>query len=164
MGSPEKPRVQGNAASNGQMVPPRCLILGEVTTYAGLLAQELSLRVELVRNSAAALQALTEQSCDIALVDLHTPRVHGLRFLETIERQRLPLTVIGVADPADIHQTVQAMRLGIRDVLPAPLCPEQLLAVLRRVLADRAARLEAAEAVHRGRLPNLLGHSPAMAE
>ncbi len=163
MSSLREVHVPVSAAANGQMVPPRCLILGEVAISDTLLAQELGLHIQTVRNGTAALQTLTRQSCDIVLVDLHTPRVRGLAFLEAVANRRPPFAVIGVADPADIHQAVQGMRLGIFDVLPAPVCAPQLLAALRRALADRATRLKAANAADRG-FPNLLGHSPAMAE
>jgi DNA-binding NtrC family response regulator len=149
--------------ADGPASPVRSLLVGDVgDTPALVLARELGLSVEAVRTSAAALEALGGQEYDVAVVDLSAPRAQGLRFLEAVRGLRPPLAVVGVANPAAVSEAARAVRLGACDVLTSPVRPVELVSALRRVLDERARRLEVVQAARRHRFANLIGQSPVM--
>ena len=98
---------------------------------------------------------------DLLLLDV---RLRGLSGIDLVRRlaeiRRFPPTVI-ISGEATISETVEALRLGVHDVLEKPFTRERLLRAIRNVLEHQALKREV-EAL-RGE-PPLLGSSPAMDE
>lgn len=81
---------------------------------------------------AAALIA-ARGPIDLAIVNVSSPGFDGLRFVAQTRSseatRRTPL--LAVVDPADRPRLLKALELGVNDILPKPVDPEELLARAR---------------------------------
>src|SRR5262245_49227797 len=76
-----------------------------------LATNDSDLQVDGIADSAAALEALNEQSYSIFLMDLMMPGLGGIGLMEEIQKRNLPVTVVVMTSPGSVDQAVQAMRL-----------------------------------------------------
>ncbi len=98
---------------------------------------------------------------DLLLLDVRLRGSSGIDLVKRlVEVRRFPPTVI-ISGEATISETVEALRLGVHDVLEKPFTRERLLRAIRNVLEHQALKREV-EAL-RGE-PPLLGSSPALEE
>ncbi|MGH7225797.1 MAG: sigma-54-dependent transcriptional regulator, partial [Gemmataceae bacterium] len=76
------------------------------------------------------------------LTDLQMPRLNGMKLIERIQEEKLPVTVIVMTGFASIDQAVQAMRMGAYDFMAKPVDPEHLRLVIERILRERTLQDE----------------------
>ena len=115
-----------------------------------------------------ALALLAEPHAPLPHLLLLDVRLHGMSGVELVRRLvaagRLPPTVI-VSGEASISETVEALRLGVRDVLEKPFSRERLLQAIRNALEHELLRREVASLrADLGAEPEILGASPAVEE
>ena len=89
--------------------PATCVTFGEALRLAGL-------RVETAETGQAALKSLRRSTFDLLLLDLRLPDMSGLELIRT---RRVPFMLI--SGFLTIAETVEAMRLGAREVLEKPV-------------------------------------------
>src|SRR6185312_8635299 len=99
-------------------------------------------KADTVADGEAALKALAEHPYSVLLTDLQMPRLDGMKLIERIQEQKLPVTVIVMTGFGSIDQAVQAMRMGAYDFLAKPVDPEHLRLVIERVLRERTLQDE----------------------
>lgn len=89
------------------------------------------------RDAQAAIENL--EPVDVVIMDLMLPYVSGYQLIEEIREnpawQYVPVVVI--SGKVMEHDIVKALDLGASDYVTKPFRPEELLARLRRVVADR---------------------------
>jgi DNA-binding NtrC family response regulator len=127
--------------------PARRLLIAEDNEQTGqqlqrLLAAELPVQVDVVRNGQDALAALTRQNYSVLITDLKMPRLDGIQLIQEIQQKRLPVTVIVTTGHGSIDEAVQAMRLGAYDFLTKPLDLQHLRLVVQRALRERTLQDE----------------------
>jgi DNA-binding NtrC family response regulator len=131
-----------------------------------LATNDSDLHVDGIADSAAALQALSEQSYSIFLMDLMMPGLGGFGLMEEIQKRNLPVTVVVMTGPGSIDQAVQAMRLGAHDILTKPVDEHHLRHVVQRVLRERRLQDEVAslreQLQSRFSFRNIISKSPRM--
>ena len=90
--------------------------------------------------AAAALAELAERPAAACLLDC-TRGSEALRLARAIRADRPSAILIGVVDPARPETTLDAFRAGVFDVLPSPVVPWDLSAVISNAhdLADLSA-------------------------
>jgi NtrC-family two-component system response regulator AlgB len=93
------------------------------------------------RNGAQALELLDQRPFDIALLDLRLGQQDGLDLLPELLQRSPRVCVVMMTAYATVETAVEAMRRGAADYLPKPFTPDQLRAVLYRLVKLR--RLEA---------------------
>jgi DNA-binding NtrC family response regulator len=130
------------------------------TTVEELLAG-LGLAMRAASGVAQALAELTDRPSAICLLDC-ARGADALRVARAIRADRPQAVLIGVVDPSRPETTLDAFRAGVFDVLPWPLVPWDLSAVISNAqdLADLAEDRdgERAEVSPYG----VFGSSPAM--
>src|SRR5262245_14772531 len=89
------------------------------------------------RNGAQALELLEQRSFDIALLDLRLGQQDGLALLPELLQRAPRLCVVMMTAYATVETAVEAMRRGAADYLPKPFTPDQLRAVLYRLVKVR---------------------------
>ncbi|MHB1426547.1 MAG: sigma-54-dependent transcriptional regulator [Gemmataceae bacterium] len=100
-------------------------------------------KVDTVADGEAAFTALSEHPYSVLLTDLQMPRLDGMKLIERIQEQKLPVTVIVMTGHGpSIDQAVQAMRMGAYDYLPKPVDHEHLRLVIERILRERTLQDE----------------------
>jgi DNA-binding NtrC family response regulator len=145
------------------------LIAEDDAVQARLLARiagEVGFEVTAVADGQAALAELAANPPDALFTDLRLPGADGLALLAAARAADSTLPVILATGHATAHNTVEAFRLGVSDVLFKPLELETLRLTLKRLLDHlaqrrRIAQLSAQLAVSASP-PLLDSRSPAM--
>jgi DNA-binding NtrC family response regulator len=86
--------------------------------------------VTAVQSAEAALQALEEDSFNIAITDLVMPGRNGLELMKTIRNKWPFISVIVISGQATIQHAVKAMKLGAEEFILKPISDLELLTVL----------------------------------
>jgi DNA-binding NtrC family response regulator len=122
------------------MIAPRILVVGgEPTTLYTISAMAgSSYRAE---ESAIGAEVLArvhgEPTPDLVLLELGNGNGIGLQTLQQLRAIQPDLTIVVLSVSGDTRQVVEALRLGARDYLNAPLQPVELQQVLSRCLGPK---------------------------
>jgi DNA-binding response OmpR family regulator len=98
------------------------------------------LHVDVADDGADALKKIEAGKPDLVLLDLVMPRLNGLDALQAMKEndtmKDIPVIVLSArAQEEDIQR---AMELGAADYMAKPFRPDELLAVIERVLGSDA--------------------------
>lgn len=98
------------------------------------------------REAASGVEALavleSGEEFDLMLTDLMMPDLDGIRLLERSKDKYPHMPVVIVTAVQDVSVALAAIRCGAQDYLTKPFERDQLLAVVRRALECRRAKLE----------------------
>jgi len=110
----------------------------------------------------AVLEALRREEPDVLVTDIRMPGKSGLDLLEEVRAQRPRLPVIVMTAHSDLDSAVAAYRGGAFEYLPKPFDIDQAVELVRRaaVPSDRTQT----SSMESRRIPEMLGHAPAMQE
>lgn len=117
----------------------------------------------------AGLQAFSEDTFDVLLVDLRLPDISGMDVLREVRRRSPDTEVIVMTAFGTIEKAVEAVKLGAYDFVTKPFeTIERLIlavqkAVERRALIKKARELEQTLG-ERFQFGNIIGKSPKMQE
>ena len=142
------PRARPQAASTD--APPstaRLLVVDDDAPTRDLLASLLGFEgydVTCVATGAEALEILSADTHDLALIDLHLPDIPGQELLAKARGLENAIQVIIMTGFASIDSAVEAMRLGAYDYITKPLRTEELLLSLERALEKSQLQREVA--------------------
>ena len=110
----------------------------------------------------SVLAALRREEPDVLVTDIRMPGRSGLDLLEEIRGKRPRLPVIVMTAHSDLESAVAAYQGGAFEYLPKPFDIDQAIELVRRAAAQ-SHRSETSAAESR-RIPEMLGHAPAMQE
>jgi response regulator RpfG family c-di-GMP phosphodiesterase len=115
--------------------------VGSTTVLEQRLAAA-GLEVRVVRTTAEAALVVLSEKVDVILSEVRLEPVDGFVFLERLraDPRTSALPFIFVSDRADAEEVNRGFELGAIDYVVKPFTPEVLVAKLRRVLEQRAAR------------------------
>ena len=119
---------------------PRVLIVDDDTDIRGLLGEALSrwgYDPTLAANGREAIDLISRQIFDAALVDIWMPEMDGLQVLEQIKRHDPALEVVMLTGNPMVETAVQALKSGAYDYLMKPLNLDELQHILRQVFEKR---------------------------
>src|SRR3972149_4883300 len=100
---------------------------------------EAGYEVTAAADGAEGLRLVQERSFDVALLDLKLPNVDGLTLLQRFKSANPGGLALMMTAYGTIQSAVAAMKAGAADYLVKPFPPEELLLVLRGLLAQRPA-------------------------
>jgi DNA-binding NtrC family response regulator len=133
-----------------------------------LLQLSLGLDVDTAEDGSRALALLRERPYSLVITDLRMPKLSGMKLIETIQAERIPVTMIVTTGHGSIKDAVEAMRMGAFDFLTKPADPQHLCMLVKRALETRALQDEVAalrnELQGRHSFQNVLSKSPRMHE
>ena len=107
-----------------------------------------------------ALDALRSDVPDVLLTDIRMPGQSGLEMLRKIHVSRPQLPVIVMTAHSDLGNAVSAYENGAFEYLPKPFDIDQVVDLVKR--AAQSGMKAANDAATPLRIPELLGHAPAM--
>jgi DNA-binding NtrC family response regulator len=107
-----------------------------------LLQMSLKLEVDTAEDGAAGLAMLRQKSYSLVITDLRMPKVSGLKLIQAVQEERLPVTVIVTTGHGSIKDAVEAMQMGAYDFLTKPPDPQHLCLLIQRALRERAIQDE----------------------
>lgn len=146
------------------------LVVDDETDFLLLLKRSLEPDIDCsvvtAGSGEAALKVLSEQSVDLALVDIKMPGMDGLALLQKIRAGFPELTVIMMTAYGSIDTAVEAIKKGAYDFITKPFDHETLLLSLRKGL-ERSALLQENLRLQKAQrsshvFQNLVGKSAAM--
>jgi two-component system nitrogen regulation response regulator GlnG len=110
----------------------------------------------------AALAALRRGEPDVLVTDVRMPGRSGLDLLDEVRTRRPRLPVIVMTAHSDLDSAVAAYQGGAFEYLPKPFDIDQAVELVRRAAAQQQRAVESASESRR--IPEMLGHAPAMQE
>jgi len=130
------------------MMNVRLLLVEDEPILRLTLGNDLSeegYEVTSVSDGAEGLQLIQTRSFEVALLDLKLPKVDGLTLLQSFRTANPQGLAIMMTAYGTIQSAVAAMKAGATDYLLKPFPSEELLTLLRGLLAHQKGRLEEAE-------------------
>ncbi|MFQ5663764.1 MAG: sigma-54-dependent transcriptional regulator [Terriglobia bacterium] len=117
-------------------------------------------------DAEGGLKAMTEQPCDLVLLDVKLPGRSGLAVLQEFRRLNAELPIIVLTALKDIDVARAAFKNGAQDYIPKPWDADELIAQIHRALEQRKlaqenVRLKRALKA-RYQLANIVGKGSAM--
>jgi len=133
-----------------------------------LLSLSLGLTVDVACDGMEALELLRKRPYSLLITDLRMPRMNGMKLIETIQEERIPVTVIVTTGNGGVTEAVQAMRLGAYDFVTKPANTQHLKIMVERALRERSLQDEVialrAQLSDRHTFANVISRSTKMAE
>jgi DNA-binding NtrC family response regulator len=150
--------------------PQRILIVEDLedarASLQELLQLSLKLEVDTAEDGSTALAMLRQKPYSLVLTDLRMPRLGGMKLIESIQAEKIPVTVIVTTGHGSIKDAVDAMRMGAYDFLTKPPDPQHLCLLVQRALRERALQDEVIalrkQLGDRHTFQNVLSRSPKM--
>ncbi len=134
-----------------------------VRTTIGDALAEAGFAVRRASSGPEALKLIDGECPDIVLSDVRMPSMDGLELLKLLRERVRETDVVLMTAFDDMPTVVTAMREGAAEFLVKPVDLDNLLAVLRRLFEDRAARRRAkpgsSDAIT---MDGLVGRAPGM--
>jgi two-component system nitrogen regulation response regulator GlnG len=110
----------------------------------------------------SALAALRRAEPDVLVTDVRMPGRSGLDLLDEVRTRRPRLPVIVMTAHSDLDNAVAAYQGGAFEYLPKPFDIDQAVELVRRAATQQQRGAESA--AESRRIPEMLGHAPAMQE
>ncbi|VTR95993.1 fis family transcriptional regulator : Response regulator with CheY-like receiver, AAA-type ATPase, and DNA-binding domains OS=Singulisphaera acidiphila (strain ATCC BAA-1392 / DSM 18658 / VKM B-2454 / MOB10) GN=Sinac_1001 PE=4 SV=1: Response_reg: Sigma54_activat: HTH_8 [Gemmata massiliana] len=136
------------------------------TSLQELLQMSLGLEVDTAEDGAAGLTLLRSKPYSLVITDLRMPKVGGMKLIEAIQAEKIPVTVIVTTGHGNVKDAVEAMRMGVYDFMTKPPDPQHLQLIVQRALRERTLRDEVAalrrELGDRHAFQNVLSRSTKM--
>ena len=94
----------------------------------------LQLETDTATNGEDALTKLKEKDFSLILLDLRMPGIDGMEVLRQVREIRPDIRIIMISAYGTIELAVEAMKLGAVDFIQKPFSPEEIRALVSRVL------------------------------
>jgi len=89
-----------------------------------------------------AIEILSQQPIDLVTVDLKMPGLSGTKVLEKIKQRHPDIEAIIITGYGSMDSAIEGLRLGAFDYLSKPFDVNHILALVRRALERRNARVK----------------------
>ena len=103
---------------------------------------DLGHRVEHAANGQEGLNKILKTEFDVALIDMHMPRMNGLALIDSARASRPETSYVVISGHAEMQAVIDALRRGAADFLVKPIKLEELDAVLTKAVRLRDLRRE----------------------
>lgn len=113
----------------------RVLIIDDDTDFAAslkLILENEDYNTLLAHSEEEALQCVSQNTVDLALIDIQLGQTSGIDLLPKIMEIQPEMLCIMVTGFGSIETAVQALKQGAYDYLRKPVNPEELIATLKR--------------------------------
>ena len=156
------PRNQGSSGNSILVVDDEPIVVQSLADWL----REDGHHVDTAQNADEALEQVSRNSYDIAIVDIKMPGIDGLELQARLATLAPDLAVIVMTAFASVESAVAALKAGAYDYLTKPFNPEELSHLVHRALEHRSLKSENVELKRRledasAPLP-IIGSSPAM--
>jgi len=148
-------------------MPVRILVIDDDAIACEFLQEALSLAGYKVDAFTSAQEALRENlpAYDLLMSDIRMPDMDGLHFLRQVHEKWPELPVILMTAYGSLETTMEALRLGAWDYISKPFSPDQIRAMVKKVLEVRELqqrRMRGQPKAHEA--PEFIGSSSTMVD
>ncbi len=91
-------------------------------------------------NGVAAKRLLSEEPFQAVVMDLRMPGMTGLELLEWLQSEGPRTPAIMISAYGEVHDAVDAMKLGAEDYIVKPFDPGELVVRLKKIIEDRRTK------------------------
>lgn len=151
------------------MAEPRILIVDDdivVRDSLGKWFESEGFEVSIAPGAAAALEMLSRQRFDLALVDIKMPGVDGIELQAKLREIDPSMPVIIMTGFASVETAVRALKNGAYDYITKPFDPDELVHLVNKAISHKRAEREVSRLKENldEIFPEtrLIGQSPAM--
>ncbi len=151
------------------MAEPRILIVDDdivVRDSLGKWFESEGFEVSIAPGAAAALEMLSRQRFDLALVDIKMPGVDGIELQAKLRETDPSMPVIIMTGFASVETAVRALKNGAYDYITKPFDPDELVHLVNKAISHKRAEREVSRLKENldEIFPEtrLIGQSPAM--
>ena len=95
-----------------------------------------------VEKGEEATEILRQVPIDVVTVDLKMPGLHGTKVLERVKQHDPDIEAIIITGYGSMDSAIDGLRLGAFDYVSKPFDVAQILALIRRALERRKAKLQ----------------------
>jgi NtrC-family two-component system response regulator AlgB len=128
----------------------RALVIDDeknIRVTLSLCLEQIGCKVAAVGSAENALQALAQESFDLAFLDLRLGNASGLDLIPKLLAESPQLMIVVMTAYATVDSAVEAIKRGASDYLPKPFTPAQIRHAVdqcraRRALESRVTELE----------------------
>lgn len=106
------------------------------------LLQSAGYKVQDFASGTEFLNSTMPQTPSCLLLDMQMPDMTGMDIIEQLSSIEARMPVIFITGHGSIPLSVQAMKLGAREFLTKPVCPDALLTAVAEALASDQANLQ----------------------
>jgi DNA-binding NtrC family response regulator len=127
----------------------RLLIVDDEEEYLNSIARTLKRRglvVYQADNGLTALEILSQEVIDVAVVDIKMPGMGGLEFLKRIKTETINIEVILLTGHATVESALRGMKEGAFDYLLKPQDINELVTKIRAAYEKKRAHEESVRA------------------
>ena len=128
------------------MGPMRILVVddeqGMLEVCAAALKKLPGATILVEQDSRRAADRLARESFDLLIADICMPHVNGVELLRAAKQADPDLGVLMITAFPTVETAVETMKLGAADYITKPFRPEELLAVVTRLLETKQLRDE----------------------
>jgi nitrogen regulation protein NR(I) len=115
-----------------------------------------------------ALDSMSAEDYDLAILDIEMPEMNGIELLERIKQKDPALNVVMITAYGSLQSAVEAMRLGAYDYLTKPFQMDEIKLVVEKAL-ERERLISENRELHREleqqySFTGIVGKSPCMEE
>jgi DNA-binding NtrC family response regulator len=118
----------------------KLLIVDDEVQFLNALARRLELRdfvVTKAANGEEAIQAISREKFDLALLDLKMPGMDGMEVLRLLKKGHKYLEVIILTGHGSLDSAMECTQLGAYGYVPKPYELEQLIKILKDAYEKR---------------------------
>jgi two-component system, NtrC family, response regulator AtoC len=151
------------------MPKPRVLAVDDDPNFLSALeeiCEQSGFETSTAKSLEDARSKFSDNIPDVVLMDLVLPDGSGFELLRDLEKAGTSTEVVLITGHASVDSAVEALRLGVTDLLLKPIDVERLRQILLQIARSRESRaqIEAVEEEVKefGRFGSLYGSSPAM--
>lgn len=111
------------------------------------------------------LALVEKQKFDVILCDIKMPKIDGIEFLETIQKQDDTTPIIMISGHGDIDTAVESIKKGAFDYIGKPIDLNRLLVTLRNALDKKSLQIETKQLkrkVNKSKVNEIVGNSEAI--
>jgi DNA-binding response OmpR family regulator len=126
----------------------RVLIVDDEKNIRLTLSQaiaSLPVEVDTAENGEQALKKVEEDGFSLILLDLRMPGIDGMEVLRRLRDERPEIPIVIITAHGNIESAVDAMKLGAIEFLPKPFVPDEIRALVARILERRKLSGETAQ-------------------
>jgi len=124
-------------------MPKRVMIIndsGSVRKVLMSVLQDAGFEVLESEDGQDAIEKLAEWTPDLILCDIFMPRMNGIKFVEEFRKEpsnrKIPVLMLTTEDRED--RKLELMEAGANGWITKPFRPDQLLAVISKILSKNA--------------------------
>ena len=107
-----------------------------------ILLNKLGLHVTVVENGQRAVEAVTQQSFDMILMDIQMPGIDGYEATRLIREKGITTPIIAVTANASIKEKDNCLQAGCDDYIPKPICNEVLIKAIRKHMLSGNSKIK----------------------